>query len=141
MRKRITKVRRKIDGHVHTVSDTSVSGDKKNIRPRLTKKRVRIQGDNVCAICKHEIGGRKVQIGNNVCRCMDCYPGSPNWLESDVGKNSKWRHYFVDASERRKEAFARRPKIEVPDVKEKIIKERKRIEVRRIVVKKERKRL
>jgi hypothetical protein len=36
---------------------------------------------------------------------MDCYPGSPSWLESEVGMKSKNRIYFLDKYARAREGL------------------------------------
>lgn len=76
----------------------ALSSHPKRVLINKKRERVRLNRENECVICKHQIEGRKVNIGNNLYRCYDCYPGSPSWLESEVGKNSKYRHYFTGVS-------------------------------------------
>jgi len=116
----------------------------KSNRVRLTDV---VEEEHICPVCERIIGGREVCIGKNVFRCYSCYPGSPEWINSTVGKQSSFRKLFLKAARitRRKGKLYKPKSVEYTemnvvrrsDMKPKI--ERKRLQIRRIVIKKEHK--
>ena len=49
----------------------------------------------VCYVCNRKIHGTPKYIGQDKYRHIRCDPGSQRWLDSEVGKKSELREFFL----------------------------------------------
>lgn len=64
--------------------------NKKDSQMRVSKK------PDICFICNEPFSNKelKIRISSTNCRHVKCTPGSPKWMKSKIGKDSKMRQYF-----------------------------------------------